>query len=180
MTNNPENKNLYKASGVVALTLGIFLLVSAAGFILSLISSGFNNAKYSLFQSNWLIIIFKLHSGLINIQDNPLYGLHVIDLIFLVLFCLMSAGLYRALKKVNKIWPLVAFALSAITIILYIATRLAGRSTVMLSVMIYSFVMLRNKMFKNVAVYMGIFAGVFLFVGDFSVVEYKETSGYSF
>ena len=73
------------------------------------------------------------------------------------------------LKKVNKIWPLIAFALSLITIILFIVTQVAGRSTVMLSVMIFSFVMLKSTIFNKVTIYAGILASVFLFAGDLTV-----------
>jgi hypothetical protein len=169
MTKNSRLKNLYKASSVVALMLGILFFITATGFIISFISTDFNNERYSLFQNNWLITIFKLHDGLINIQDNPLYGLNVLDLIILILFSFMSFGLSNALKKVNKVWPLTAFILSAITIILFIATQVAGRSTVMLSVLIYSFVMLRNKIFSNVTIYTGVLASIFLFMGDLTV-----------
>lgn len=169
MTENFKLKNLYKVSSVIAFTLGIMFIIPAIGFIISIIWPDLNSGWYSLFQTNWLIVIFKLHSGLINIQDNPLHGLNILDLILLSLFSIMSFGLNNALRKVNKIWPLIAFALSVITIILFIATQVAGRSTVMLSVMIFSFVMLRDKTFSKVTVFTGIIAGVFLFVGDLTV-----------
>jgi len=162
-------KNFYKLSSATALILGTLFFITAMGFIISIIWPDFNSGWYSLFQSNWLIVIFKLHDGLINIQDNPLHGLNILDIFILVIFSLMSFGLSNFLKKVNKIWPLIAFALSVITIILFIVTQAAGRSTVMLSVMIFSFVMLRNKTFSKVTIFTGIIAGVFLFVGDLTV-----------
>lgn len=55
------------------------------------------------------------------------------------------------------------------TIILFFATQIVGRSTVMLSVMIFSFIMLRYKVFSKIIIYAGILASVFLFVGDLSV-----------
>jgi len=162
-------KNLYKLSSAIALSLGILFLITAIGFIISILWTEFNNGWYSLLQSNWLIVIFKLHDGLINIQADPLHGLNILDIFILVLFSLMSFGLNNALKKVNKIWPLIAFVLTVITIILFIVTQAAGRSTVMLSVMIFSFVMLKNNTFSKVTIFTGIFAGVFLFVGDLTV-----------
>ena len=161
--------NLYKLSGAIALTLGILFLITAIGFILSIIWSDFKSGWYSMFQSNWLIVIFKLHDGIINIQDDPLHGLNILDILILVLFSFMSLGLSNALKKVNKIWPIIAFVLSMITITLFIVTQVAGRSTVMLSVLIFSFVMLRNKTFSKVTIFAGILASIFLFVGDLTV-----------
>jgi len=162
-------ENFYKLSSAIALALGILFLITAIGFVISIIWPDLNNGWYSMFQTNWLIVIFKLHYGLINIQDNPLHGLNILDISILVLFSLMSFGLYNALKKVNKIWPFIAFALSVITIILFILTQLAGRSTVMLSVIIFSFVMLRDKAFSKVTIVAGIIAGAFLFAGDLTV-----------
>lgn len=169
MVENLRRNNLYKVGRAIALILGILFVISAISFIISTNWIDSKGSWFSLFQSNWLIVIFKLHSGLINIQDNPLLGLNILDLIILVLFCLMSFGLYNVLKKANNVWPLIAFALSVITIILFIVTQIAGRSTVMLSVLIFSLVMLKNKTFNKATIYMGILASVFLFAGDLTV-----------
>ena len=167
--NNIKVNNLYKVSSAISLILGVMFILSAIGFIISIIFIGIDSNWFSLLQNNWLIVIFKLHDGLINIQADPLHGLNILDIFILVLFSLMSFGLNNALKKVNKIWPLIAFVLTVITIILFIVTQAAGRSTVMLSVMIFSFVMLKNNTFSKVTIFTGIFAGVFLFVGDLTV-----------
>jgi hypothetical protein len=54
-------------------------------------------------------------------------------------------------------------------LILFIATKTAGRSSVMLAVLIISLVMLGNELFSKVMVYAGILASIFLLAGDFSV-----------
>jgi len=64
---------------------------------------------------------------------------------------------------------MIAFALSLVAVILFVMTQIAGRSTVMLVVLINSFVMLRDKIFGKTTIYVGIFASVFLFVGDLTV-----------
>jgi len=84
-------------------------------------------------QHNWLIVIFKLHVGLINIQDNPLKGLTLLDIFILVVFSVISLGMYFNLRKSSKIWSLVASGLTLIAIILFLFMQNAGRSTVMLS-----------------------------------------------
>jgi hypothetical protein len=168
----PENsglKNVYKVGGATSLILGVLFLTTAICFAISIIWTEGNKGWFSLLQSNWLIVIFKLHAGLINIQDNPLHGLNLLDIVILVMFSLLCFGLFTALKKDSKIWSLIAFALSLVTIILFFVTQIAGRSTVMLSVMIFSIVMRKGKIFNKVIIYAGIFAGVFLFVGDLSV-----------
>lgn len=166
---NSRWKDLYKVSSVASLTLGVIFLIGALGFIRSIIWTEINGDWFSVFQSNWLIIIFKLHAGLISIQNNPLHGLNYIDVAILILFSILCFGLCVALKKESKFWSIFAFALSLITITLFIVTQTAGRSTVMLSVFIFSFVMLKNKIFKKMIIYTGVLASIFLFAGDLSV-----------
>lgn len=162
-------RNLVRVSGAVSLILGVIFILSAIAFVSSLIFTGISNNWFSLHQNNWLIVIFKLHAGKINLSDDPLHGIHMLDLFILVLFSIMCYGLFTLLKKTYKIWSLIAFALSVITIILFIATQNAGRSTVMLSVMIFSFIMLKGGIFNKMTIYNGIFASVFLFAGDLTV-----------
>jgi hypothetical protein len=56
-----------------------------------------------------------------------------------------------------------------VAIILFLITQIAGRSTVMLSVLIFSIVMIKDKIYSKVTIYTGILASVFLFSGDLSV-----------
>lgn len=168
-TENSNCKNLYKVSGTASLMLGMLFLISALGFIISIIWTGNDRFWVLLPQNNWLIEIFKIHAGFTDIHNNPLYGLNFLDIIILVLFSLMSFGLSITLNKSGKRWSILAFILSLIAIILFIATQIAGRCTVMLSVIIFSIVMLRYKIYNKVTIYTGILAGIFLFLGDLSV-----------
>jgi hypothetical protein len=161
--------NLYKVSSAISLLLGGMFILSAIGLIISIIFIGIDSNWFSLLQNNWLIVIFKLHAGIINISDDPSHGIHLLDILILVLFSIMCYSLLTVLKKTNKIWSLIAFVLSLISIILFIATQIAGRSTVMLVVMIFSIIMLKNKIFDKVTISSGILAGVFLFIGDLTV-----------
>lgn len=169
---DPENSrliNIYRVSGTASLILGMLFLITATCFIISLIWTGSYKSWFSWLQSIWLIVIFRLHAGLINIHENPLHGLNLLDIVILGLFSLTCFGLFTALKKDSKIWSFIAFILALAAIVLFIATQIAGRSTVMLSVMTFSLVMLKCKIFNKVTSYIGILAGVFLFVGDLSV-----------
>jgi len=160
---------IYKISGVAALITGILFLIAMIGLITEVLQPSITNGWLSPFENNWLIVIFKLHAGSLDIHDDPLHGLNLIDIAILALVGTLCFGLRAALGKASKIWSSVAFALSLITIILFIATHIAGRSTVMLSVLIFSFVMLRNNIFGKATIYAGILAGIFLFVGDLTV-----------
>ncbi|MDP4224222.1 MAG: hypothetical protein Q8868_13010 [Bacteroidota bacterium] len=168
MIKNSNLKKTYLLSGATALMLGILFLISAISFISSSIT-GNNCGWHSTLQNNWLIVIFKLHAGLINIQDDPLHGLNLLDIIILVVFSITCLGLHFNLRKSSRIWSLIATILSLIAILLFLITQIAGRSTVMLSVLIFSLVMIKDKIFSKVTIYTGILASVFLFVGDLSV-----------
>jgi hypothetical protein len=169
MTKNSRLKKIYLLTGTTTLMLGILFLISAISFITSSILAGTNFGWYSALQNNWLIVIFKLHAGLINIQNNPLHGLNLLDIIILVVFSVTCLGLYINLKKSSKIWSLIALTFSLIAIILFLVTQIAGRSTVMLSVLIFSLVMIKDKIYSKVTIYTGMLASVFLFADDLSV-----------
>ena len=169
ITNISELKNLYKVGKAVALILGSLFFISAVEFSISIIWPDLSNRWYLFLQTNWLIVIFKLHNGLIHVIDNPLYGLNIFDMIIMVLFSILSFAISNILKKVNRIWPPIAFALSVISIMLFIITQMVGRSTIMLSVLIFSFVMLRKKALNKTTIYAGILGGIFLFTGDLTV-----------
>jgi hypothetical protein len=160
---------LYKISGAAALIAGMLLLIGMISLIASILQTNTINGWLSLFQNNWLIVIFKLHAEFSGIHAELLHGLNLLDIVFLALVGFICLSLSTAFRKASKTWLLIAFTLSLIGIILFIATQTAGRSTVMLAVLIISFVMLRNKIFSKVTIYAGILASVFLFVGDLSV-----------
>jgi len=149
--------------------LGILFLISAISFISSCILNGNNCGWFSTLQNNWLIVIFKLHAGLINIENDPLHVLNLLDIIILVAFSITCLGLYYNLRKSSRIWSLIALIFSLIAVVLFIITQNAGRSTVMLSVLIFSFVMKKDKLNSKVTIYTGILASIFLFAGDLSV-----------
>jgi len=160
---------LYKISGAAALIAGMLLLMGIVSLIASVLQTSTVNGWLSLFQNNWLIVIFKLHAEFSGIHADLLHGLNPLDIVFLVLVGFICLSLSTAFRKASKTWLLIAFALSLIGIILFIATQIVGRSTVMLVVLISSFVMLSNEIFSKVTIYTGILAGIFLLVGDLSV-----------
>ena len=177
MTNQPTNTKtvqsrwswLYKTSGAAALIAGMLLLIGMISLIDSVLQLGTMNDWLSLFQNNWLIVIFKLHAEFSGIHADLLHGVNLLDIVFLALVGFICLSLSTAFRKAGKTWSLIAFALSLIAIILFIATQTAGRSTVMLAVLIISFVMLSNEIFGKATIYAGILASVFLFIGDLSV-----------
>jgi len=153
---------------VASLIVGILLLFAVISLITTILESAATNGWLSLFQNNWLVKIFILHAEFSGIQAD-LHGLNLLDIVILFLVSIICLSLSTAFRNASKVWAIIAFALSLIAIILFVTTQLAGRSTVMLAVLINSFVMLRDKTFGKVTIYMGILASVFLFVGDLTV-----------
>jgi hypothetical protein len=159
---------LCKIGGVSALIIGTLLLIG----LMSLITSGLLHRTtigwLSLLGNNWLVKIFILHTEFIDIYAD-LHGLNLLDIIILLLVSVICLSISTIFRNARKVWSLIAFALSVIAIIIFLASQIAGRSTVMLAVLIISFVMLGDITFSKVTIYMGILASVFLFVGDLTV-----------
>lgn len=156
------------SGGAAALMGGILLLMGLISLIFSVLQPGITNGWFLLFQDNWLVKIFMLHAEVSSFQAD-LHGLNYLDIVILLLVSVVCLSLSTVFRNNGKVWSLIAVALSLIAIILFVATQITGRSTVMLAVLINSLVMLRDKTFSQIAIYLGIFASIFLFVGDLTV-----------
>jgi len=159
---------LRKIGRVSALTTGTLLLIGMISLIVSVLQPRTTNGWLSLLGNNWLVKIFILHDEFSDVHAD-LHGLNLLDIFILLLVSVICFSISTIFRNARKVWSLIAFVLSVIAIILFLATQIAGRSTVMLAVLIISFVMLRDKTFSKVTIYAGILASVFLFVGDLTV-----------
>jgi hypothetical protein len=159
---------LYKACGAAAMIAGALFLIAVIDLLFSVLQPGVINGWLSPFQDNWLVVIFKLHAGFSGVQIDRLHVLNFLDLVILALVGVTMLGLYAALGGESKIWSMIALAQPWLGMVLFTATKNAGRSSVMGAVVVISVVMLRNNIFNKVTAYMGILAGVLLLVGDFS------------
>lgn len=149
------------------------MLIGMISLIVSILQPGTRNGWLSLLGNNWLVKIFILHAEFSDIQAD-LHGLNLLDIFILLLVSITCLSISTVLRNARKVWSLIAFVLSVIAILLFLATQIAGRSTVMLAVLINSFVMLGDKTFRKGTIYVGILAGVFLFVGDLTVGVQSE------
>ena len=158
---------LYKVSGLAALILGVLFLIG----MMSLITAGLRpstiNGWFSLFQNNWLVVLFELNAGFYGVQFDQLYGLNPLDITIMALVTTMYLGLYAALRRTNRVWSMIAAVIPFLGIVLFIATKLAGRSGVMGAGLVISFVMLRSNIFGKMIAVVGILASVLLLAGDF-------------
>lgn len=160
--------NIYKVSSVAALTAGALFLISAIDLILTVLHLDSKMNGLSLFQNNWLIVIFKLHAGFSGITLDQLHILNVLDIVILAIVGTMFLGLYSALRKTSKIWSIIAALQPFLGMVLFIMTKNAGRSGVMGAALVISFVMLQSDTFNKFTAYLGILASTLLLVGDFS------------
>ncbi len=158
---------LYKVSGAAASILGLLFLVAIISLITTGLGPGTINDWLSLLQNNWLVVLFKLNAGFDGVQFDRLYGLNPLDIVILVLVAIMVLGLYTALWRTSRFWSFVAAVNPFLGIMLFIATKLAGRSGVMGSGLVISFVMLRSHIFGRWMGVLGILASVLLLAGDF-------------
>jgi hypothetical protein len=167
---------LYKVSGAAALILGLLFLAAIISLIAASLQHGTINAGLSLFQNNWLVVLFKLNAGFDGVQFDRLYGLNPLDIAILMLVAMMVLGLYPALRRTSRIWSLVAAVMPILGIILFIATKLAGRSGVMGTGLVISFVMLRSNIFGRLTAVLGILASLLLLAGDFGTTANSHST----
>ncbi len=163
-SHNPSAANsrlhgIYIISGVSALALGMLFLLAMLSLIAVDLHSGITN--------NWLITLFKLNAGFEEIQFDQLYGPNLLDITLMALVVVVYLGLYVALKRTSRLWSMIAAIIPLLGIVIFIVTKLAGRSGVMGAGIVISLVMLRSNAFSKVIAFLGILANVLLLVGDF-------------
>ena len=160
---------LYNISGAAALIVGTLLLIAVISLIITVLQPNPTVGWLSALENNWLVVIFKLHAGFSGVQSGLLHVLNLLDIAILALVGVMYLGLYAALRRTSRIWSIIAAIQPFLGIVLFLATRTAGRSGVMGAGLVISIVMLRSDIFKKFTAYVGILASVLLLVGDFSV-----------
>jgi len=140
-------------------------LVTAALFLFGL------SGLFSTQTGNWLVLLFKLLAGIVDVQPGMLYMLNGMDILLLALLGVVMAGLCAVLWQTSRVWSLVAAVQPPAGIILFLATQSAGRSAFMGSVLVISLVMLPSKDFKWWTAWSGILAGILLLAGDLSAAQ---------
>jgi hypothetical protein len=167
---------LYKVSSAAALIAGGLFLFAVIDLITAVLQPGTLNGWLSLFQNNWLVVLFKLNAGFNGVQFDLLYGLNPLDAAIMALAATMYLGLYAALGRTSKIWSIIALVQPFLGIVIFIATKTAGRSTVMGAGLVISFVMLPSNIFGKAIAFVGILASALLLVGDFSTTANSHSN----
>ncbi len=153
-------KNLLWVGATAALIVAVLLLMALIDLVTANLRTG------TVFQDNFIILIFKLHAGFSGVQVAALEGLNALDVSILILVGVMFLSIYPALKLVNKIWATVAVSLPFIGLLLYIVTRDIGRSGVIAAGLICALIMSRSDAFSKRSAYLGILANLALLIGD--------------
>jgi hypothetical protein len=167
---------LYKASGAAALILGLLFLAASISLIAAYLQPGTINNWLLLFQNNWLVVLFKLNAKFDGVQFDRLYGLNPLDIAILVLVAILFLGLFVTLRRTSRIWSFVALVMPILGIIVFTATKLAGRSGVMTAVLVISLVMLKSNNFGRLTAILGILASLLLLVGDFGTTANSHST----
>ncbi len=164
---------LWKIGAASAIVSGTLLLAGMIILFASVLRSEMPGGWLLAIQDNWLVKIFVLHAGFPGLHAD-LLGLNLLDILILLLVCVICLSFSTLLRNAGRVWSLIALALSAIAIVLFLATQLVGRSTVMLAVLIISLVMPRDKPFGRITVAAGILASLTLFMGDLTVGVHSD------
>lgn len=167
-TDDLSRRDLYTVAGAAGSIAALVLLLALISLIGSMLRPNAANSWFSSFQNIWLIVIFKLHAGFRGVQIDLLHELNYLDLAILAIAGIVHLGLYTALKPTGKIWAILAVLQPFLGILLFIATKNAGRSGVMGAALVASGVMLRSDLFEKATAYLGILASLLLLAGDFS------------
>ena len=167
---------LDEASGIAALLAGALLVIAVIDLIITGPATDTAKGWLTPFQDNWLMVIFKVYAATAGYQIDRLQAFNFLDLAILVLVALLYVGLYRAARKGNTFWPVVALLQPFLGIGLFIVTRSAGRSSVMGAGIVISAVMLRNATFSKPIAWMGLLASMLLLAGDLGAGEIPSSN----
>lgn len=171
MNMSSPQKWLFRLGGSAALILLVFFLIGVAGISCS--QPPAINSRLSLLQ-NWLIVLFKLNVSSCEIQPDALNVLNLLDIIIMALFGVMFLSLYVALRQAARIWSVVAVSLPFLGMIVFLVTKTAGRSGLMIGGLIFSIIMLKSDIFLKATAYLGIVAAMLLFfAGDLATTFFS-------
>lgn len=162
--------NTFRKTGfILSISLGLIFLTAATFTCLTQIWQGMDSKIISMISSNWLITIYKLHSKTINIETDPLTGVNLYDIIILTLFILICICLLITNKNQKRVWFLTSISLLFLGILLFLITKISGRSSFMAAGINISVILLTKGFNYKIAGSIGLVANILLLIGDFIV-----------
>jgi len=155
------------AGGVAAAMLFTAFLIGAIGMLRPTRSAS----------DNWLIILFNLNFRPSSTQANALSVVSLLDVGIMLLFGIVMAAMYPALRFRSRIWAAIAVALPFLGIPIFFVTGTAGRSAVLLAAFISSILALRSQFYGPASAVAGILASaLLLFLGDFGTAAFPPST----
>ncbi|MFX1325862.1 MAG: hypothetical protein ACFE8N_12990, partial [Promethearchaeota archaeon] len=158
-TITPRWRILYKIVGIVILIVFLLLLIG----IIGLIGDFQPDTTIGWISNNWLVKIIKLNLG---ISGESIYSFNFLDLLIMVLVGITFVALYPTLRKVSRVWTIIAICEPFVGIVVFIISHSAGRSAVLSGVLTISIIMLWSNNFNKLISSLGILAGGLLLMGD--------------
>lgn len=169
-------RGLYRVAGAAGSMAGLFLLAAMISLIVSVLRPDVSDSHWLSVQNIWLIVIFKLHAGFNGVHIEMLHVLNYLDLAILAIVATLHLGLFSTIQRTNRIWSAVAAIQPFLGMVIFLATKNAGRSGVMGATLVISLVMLQGAIFDKVTAYLGILASVLLLAGDLSAGAIPPTA----
>jgi hypothetical protein len=170
---------LYTIGGAAALVVFVLFLIGIIGTITAGRQPTAANDWFTQLQNNWLVVLFKLNAGFSGVQPDLLRVLNLLDIVVMALFGTLFLALYVALRRTNKVWPVVAASLPFLGMAIFLITSTAGRSGLLVGGLIISAVMLRSRIrvFSTVSAYVGLVASaVLFFAGDLGTAIFSSSN----
>jgi len=168
---------LCKLGALAAVVIFVLLLIGMIGIITEALGFAVTSNWITPFYNNWLSVLFKLNIRMDGITPDSLTVLNPVDVLIMVLFSLLFLTLFAILSNTTKLWSAIATCLPILGIIVYLITKTAGRSGLLIGGLVYSIVMLRSKNFSRVSAYIGIIAsGLLFFAGDIGTAAFHSSS----
>jgi hypothetical protein len=146
-----------------------FIYTGSISFIIALILSfgvfSLFTQKMLTFQNNWLINIFKINCSLFQSDISILHIRNYLDIEIMIIFSLFLFGLANITITNSRILILVAILITVLGIIVFLITNTAGRSSVLISIILVSIAIIMNNNYGFFIGLIGIAAGALLFIG---------------
>jgi hypothetical protein len=154
-----RQKTLYRVGGVAAAIVALLLLLALPDFFTA-------GAGGVLLPNNFIVILIKLHAGFGGVQVEALDAVNLLDAVLVVLVGVIAIALYPVLKRVGKVWAIIAVTLPFLGLALFFITQGTGRSGIFAAGLIMALLMLSSDRFGKPAAVVGTAAAVLLLVGD--------------
>lgn len=156
----PRSNGLFILGGSTSLALSILFAIGITVFFTP-------DSQLAPLPNNWLIVLFRLNIPDSSSQTSMLNILNPLDLILIALFCILFIPLNTALRHTHKIWSAIATSLPYLGALLFLITHTAGRSALLIGVLIFSIIMLGSNNFSKKSALIGVASSVLLFfAGD--------------